>query len=256
MPGPAVRYSSAAGCPDPRSPPSCGRPPPHARCAISGCRRAALPPRAARRRSRRRRTDRRPRRSGRRDAAPCGTGWRDPRADRGLSSTIVCCSSIAAVRASTALENSTSTPSPVSLTMRPPRRASSGTSCCFRMARRRATVPLSSRPIESGVADHVGSQDSRQSSLVTGQCNFPNSPYRIVEALARLGNEMAGHVTTGREQWPARQMSALGRFCCRSLLRRTMNGDSVSAERFSAETGNDGSAQPGSRAAFLLVLPC
>src|SRR4029077_7277877 len=63
---------------------------------------------------------------------------------------------------------------------------------------------------ESGITNHVGSQDSRKSSLVTGQCNFPNSQYQIVEALERLGNEMAGHVTTGPAQWPARRMSVLG----------------------------------------------
>jgi len=51
-------------------------------------------------------------------------------------------------------------------------------------------------------------------------------------------------------------MSQTCRFCCRSRLRSALSGDSVSAGRFSAEARNDGAAQPGSRAAFLLVLPC
>src|SRR5450631_2279964 len=51
-------------------------------------------------------------------------------------------------------------------------------------------------------------------------------------------------------------MSQRGRFCCRSRLRPWANGDSVSAGRFSAEARDDGAAQPGSRATFLLVLPC
>src|SRR5450755_2102041 len=50
--------------------------------------------------------------------------------------------------------------------------------------------------------------------------------------------------------------SHLCRFCCRSRLRPWANGDSVSAGRFSAEARDDGAAQPGSRATFLLVLPC
>ena len=63
------------------------------------------------------------------------------------ASCMTCCNSMAAVSASTAEPNSASTPSPVSLTMRPPRRATIGTTVCLRMARRRATVPLSSRPM-------------------------------------------------------------------------------------------------------------
>jgi hypothetical protein len=55
--------------------------------------------------------------------------------------------SIAAATASTADENSTSAPSPISLTMRPPWRAMAGSAACLRRSFRRASVPASSRPI-------------------------------------------------------------------------------------------------------------
>src|SRR5258705_5346994 len=47
--------------------------------------------------------------------------------------------------------------------------------------------------------------------------------------------------------------SAQGRFCCRSRLKRLPNSDSVVLTRTSAEIGDDGAEQPGTRAAVLFV---
>jgi hypothetical protein len=64
-----------------------------------------------------------------------------------LASATACWNSMAADSASTALANSTRAPSPVSLTRRPLYFVRTGSRCSERFLRRRASVPLSSRPI-------------------------------------------------------------------------------------------------------------
>ena len=125
--------------------PSCRRH--RARPARSQCPRLALLPPAAPRRSRHRHRGRRHRRSGRRDAGRYGTRSRVSSGWSRLASAMACWNSMAALSASTALGNSANAPSPVSLTSRPPCRASIGSNRCLRCSRRRASVPLSSRPI-------------------------------------------------------------------------------------------------------------
>jgi hypothetical protein len=44
-----------------------------------------------------------------------------------------------------------------------------------------------------------------------------------------------------------------GRFCCKSRLKRLPNSDSVSLMQTSAGSGDDGTDQPGSRAAILFI---
>ena len=48
-------------------------------------------------------------------------------------------------------------------------------------------------------------------------------------------------------------MSAIGGFCCKSLLKAMCEDDSVSLERFATGADDDGAAQPRSGAVFLFV---
>ena len=61
--------------------------------------------------------------------------------------------------------NSSSSPSPVVLTMRPQDLAISGSINSDRWARSVESVPVSSPPMSSGVADDVGCNDRRKSAL-------------------------------------------------------------------------------------------
>jgi len=49
-------------------------------------------------------------------------------------------------------------------------------------------------------------------------------------------------------------MSAPGRFCCRSLLKRVEVGDSVAVVRFATGAEHDGAAQPRAGTIFLFGL--
>jgi hypothetical protein len=50
-------------------------------------------------------------------------------------------------------------------------------------------------------------------------------------------------------------MSALGRFCCRSLLQVFLVSDSVAVLRFATGAGHDGAAQSRSGTVFLFISP-
>ena len=69
------------------------------------------------------------------------------RAGRAFNSATACWNSTAARSASTALANSAKTPSPVSLTMRPPFLAREGSRQSPRHFFNRSSVPASSRPM-------------------------------------------------------------------------------------------------------------
>ena len=139
--------------------------------ARSQCRQAALRPQAGRRCSRHRRRDRRPRRSGRPDAGQYGRQWRCPSGWSRLASAMACWNSMAAPSASTALANSTNAPSPVSLTRRPPWRASVGSKRSVTMALEPGERAALVTAHQARIANDICSKDRRQTSC-------PRSPVK------------------------------------------------------------------------------
>ena len=84
--------------------------------------------------------------------------------------------------ASTTEPNSTSTPSPISLTMRPLCSATSGSITSARSALTAAIVAAFVRLDQPRIADHVGHHDGRQPPLDSARCSIPPMLVRFADA--------------------------------------------------------------------------